>query len=621
MSAPPVESVICSKCGSAPKKKKFRKDGQAALPFRWVRIEGEAVCMKCREPVDTCNYSFDCKIIAGHDLVNDQMWKAHKYRNALCEVERGRRDKANDILRTMWPDLVDLETKLESLETEIEKIRTAIKSSRKESRKNLRGTTDQNASLKSLRDERKILSKRRTELRQEAFSDPKTKFVLEASENWANAEIKRVRAESGLYWGTYSMVDSSANRFRTGPPPKFRRYEGARIGVQLQKGEPIANLWESDDTRLRLSRTESRNTNGPLVHALVRIWSNDNGSPEWCKVAFRLHRPFPAGAMVKWAFLVRRRCGTHNQDKIVFSLTFAGAGKKIDQATEGKVGINTGWRTVADGLRVAFWVGSDGKLDHLVLPQSIVDRYSKAEALRSQQATNFNGAVKTLAGWLASMPAGGPDSPGHWLRESTATLDQWRSERRLSSLVIKWRTNRIPGDDAIFVAMEAWRKQDRHLYDWWTANQAKAARQRLELYRRFAAKLRRLYRAGGIMNINWREAFMKKKPVEQDVKDKASRFYFRIASPGLLHQELTSSFAATVLLVPSNITQTCHHCHGMDAFDAASNLIRTCRHCGTTEDQDFRAASNLLSRMNSEPAAGVTKELSSTPAGGLRLSP
>lgn len=88
----------------------------------------------------------------------------------------------------------------------------------------------------------------------------------------------------------------------------------------------------------------------------------------------------------------------------------------------------------------------------IVVIDEEIERLRHAERLRSIRDREFDAARAALLQWL-SVTGAVPE----WLREETATLDQWRSASRLARLVIHWRTDRFDGDQEIYERLEAWR--------------------------------------------------------------------------------------------------------------------------------------------------------------------
>ena len=361
--------------------------------------------------------------------------------------------------------------------------------------------------------------------------------------------------------------------------------------VQLQGGLSPAEAFAGADRRFRLEPVpdEAWDNGAPKRLQRTRAWvrvDSDGREPVWAVVPVTLHRPIPDDARIKWVYLIRRRVASKDNWSLCLVLSRQSGWMKTDLARGGCVGIDIGWRLVPDGLRVAYWVGDDGRSGQLVLPLRDVGRWQKAQDLQSIRSKNFDAVVLRLANWLR-----GRDLPD-WLIERTKTLRQWRSQARLASVAIHWRGNRFDGDGEIFDAIEAWRKQDKHLWEWEHNQRRKAAAWREDTYRQLAAKLSRAYRTVCLEKTDWRQLARQAKPEEEGNAQAAH--YMRTASPGQLTRLLAERFAEVVRVDPAHTTQRCHACGKLTPFDAAAQLTTTCRHCGAEWDQDFNAACNLL---------------------------
>jgi hypothetical protein len=537
------------------------------------------------------------------DAVREQMFAAHRYRNALVELERTRREKVEARLRDLHPELVSLDARIAAEEAELESARTAIK--RTNSRSRSRSATPQQrvviaeirARLKDLRAERKAA-------RKEAFASPQWIASQERINDWASSEAKRLRAESGLHWGTYLTVEQSMRGARSGAPPVFRRWTGdGRVAVQLQGGLSVDDLLAAQDRRLRVEVLD-----GARAVCRLRIGS-EGREPIWAQVPMTLHRELPADAQVKWAYLLQRRIGTRTEWRVQLVLARE-SWEREDRADSGAVGVDMGWRLVEEGLRVAYWVGDDGEEGELILPRRDVGRWAKADDLRSIRDRHFNLIRDVLAAWIKHN-----DVP-EWLAERVATLSHWRSAARLAAVVLMWRDQRFAADaephpdaaairgglrldqrhygmpEGIFALLEAWRKKDKHLYDWECSQRVKAARWRDDMFRNFAAMLRRKYRTARVKAVDWKKMTRAARPEEDDV-DGAVRHYRRVAAVGRLLQLIDESMEVE-RLPPMNTTRRCHECDELSGESNPAALIHCCENCGATWDQDRNAAVNLL---------------------------
>lgn len=602
-----TQDLVCHKCGGSPSKIRLKKDGEPAMPFRWQTADEGFICQKCRVDAPSQNYAYDCWPPGENvEAVEEQFSLAHRYKNKLVEIERARRDQYNAMIRDLWPELTALEAAMSDAGKAIAELEDAVTAANADARRNT-ATKEQKDSLAEARKRLKQAKKEFGEAKRKAGADPETKARASAIDEAAAAAIKQARAGCGLYWGTYCAVEQSQGRTRSGPPPRFHRWDwSGRLAIQLQNGLSVEAAQAGTDSRLRIERCEPRNSHQKAVSSsgpLCKLWFRVGGSsdePVVTTLEFRMHRPLPPGAQIKWVYLCRERVATKLKYRLVFVLQWPGARQYPDQAESGTVGVDLGWRLLPDGtLRVATWVGSDGRSGYLTLPPEMVTARDKAESLQSTRDKIFNEAVERLASWLetATVPK--------WMTERSKALRSWRSQARLASLVLHWRDNRFAGDEEIFRWMDGWqvthpdgkvryagwRKQDKHLYEWQINLLRKTAARREHIYRNFAAFLRRNYATFALEGVNWRD--MMKRAAVGDDKDAGATHHYSSASVGKLAEWITETARKTVRVDPKHTTQRCHACKRLTAFDAKRDLSNVCRHCNAAWDQDYNAAANL----------------------------
>lgn len=571
--------------------------------------------------------------IAGGDRVDEQLFLAHRYKNDLRQVELDRRAASEEALRTHAPGLTDLEHAVAIAQAHLDEHLQSIRDRNSHARRRTQ-TPEQRAEVKRRRQVLADARRAHRAARQVAYAaDGPVRAALDDASATANARVKELRAEysrqRGLYWGTYLQCEEAAEDFRRGAPPRFQRYRGeGLIAVQIQHGMTMADALRGEDPRFRLvlqpppstaadaprQPHSRRSQRRQYAHAWVRIGTEaDRRTPVWAVLPVVLHRMPPEGSRIKWVFVTRSRVGTHEDWSLQLVCTVEDI-RKADCASEGAVGVDLGWRLMPDGsLRVAYWVGSDGRQGELRLPaggpqEQGVARWAHVEHLQSIRDGAFNVVRETFAQWLASraeVPA--------WLRQVTAMLRQWRSQARLAAVLVGghnrpgWREQRFAGDEDIYATLEAWRRQDRHLYDWQEAERTKARRWRLDLYRSFAAQLRRQYQTVAVEDANWRD-LTRTPGAEESAPNALARWHQRIASPGELRQCLEATAAARTRVESAWTTRTCSQCsHINRQWDTMTDLVVTCSACSLTMDQDENAARNLL-------AAASGGAVGSTPA-------
>lgn len=538
------------------------------------------------QPTMVYRYGARCPV-EGLELVRQQMRAAHQYRNALCRQELDRREAVADTLRRLAPAVVDAEAAFRAADEAVARAVTEARQANSRERSKAPGRT---ADLAPLRAARRAAYAALKTAKAAAYADAAVQEALAAVDADDLERRKSLRAASGLYWGTYCTVEQGCGKFRQGPLPRFLRWTGdGKVAVQLQGGLSAAELLGCRDSRLRLEMLP-QTARKPYGRVWLRVGSAGKGGrePVWAVVPVVCHRPIPDDAVVKWAYLVRRRVATHDEWSVQFVLAREGGWPKT-RATSGAVGVDVGWRALDVGLRVAYWVGDDGREGQLVLPWEDVARWERVESLASTRSDNFNAARDALASWLTTAA----DVP-EWLTETTATLGQWRSAARLAALAIRWRGERFAADEDALAVLEAWRVQDKHLYDWQEANRLKAQNWRRDVYRRFAAILGREYRTVAVEDADWRD-LAKLPDVDSDETAVARvRYLQRVAAVGILREELASRAARAVMVETADTTRRCQACGHVEDVAAARSVLVRCSACGVTIDQDRRAALNLL---------------------------
>lgn len=528
---------------------------------------------------------------AGGELVDQQMSLAHRYRNQLVEIELERRKEVEAALRSISPGLILIEAEIAGVEGKLQAARALIDEASQKARKKVRPPEAVEAT-KLAREELKELRSKRKLLRTELFESEAWKVEQERINEKTVVAQKKLRGETELFWGSYLHVEQSMSGCRAGAPPKFHRWNGdGHLAVQLQGGIPARDIFDPD-TRFYIDRVpdEAWERGGRKLQrtkAHFRVGSDPKGSPVFAEIPMVMHRPIPDDAVLKWVHLTRRRIGTHCEWRVQLVLTREAGWPRPDQATDGTVGIDVGWRMKPDGsMRVAYYKGSDGEEGELEIPAYWLGEMKKTRDIQSIRDRLFDEARPIFAKGLKFLSL--PD----WLKEASESLHLWKSQARLASLAIRWRTERFKGDDVVFDAIENWRKRDKHLLEYGANLRDQLQRNREDLYRVFAAKLRRKYKTAAIEDLDLRD-FHVLPNTEEKSPDGALREHTRDAALSVLIRCLKESMAVTIE-VPAKNTTKLHQCGSIEEWDR-KELTHTCSKCGQTYDQDACAARNILS--------------------------
>lgn len=589
-------------------------------------------------------YAYGCLApVRGLDLFEDQSRKMHRYRNALVARERGdqraeppqpgRRGEVEDVLRSLRPDVLALRDQETALLAELEEARAAVRQGNVQARQRRGRQSTEAQRVREISARLREVRARLRPARQEAFAAEGVRAALAVVEERDLTLRKELRAESGLYWCNYLTVEQSCGSFRQGAPPDFRPWREARqnvrIAVQLQGGMSVPDFLGGGDNRLRFEAAgASRDGRRRFGRVWVRAGSGRKSGrePLWVVVPVVWHRDLPQDGAIKWAYLRRRLLGTRAVWGLEIVVARAEGWERPDAATAGAVGIDLGWRLLKDGsLRVASWIGDDGGEDELCIPADQLPWFEEPSRLRGHRDDLFNRHHPLLRDWIREQDA---TLLPEWFRERTRTLPHWRSAEALAALVRTWAEQRFSGDKEMFRLMRGWIEPDAegrphrhgyllqhdHLWDWEQSSWTAGRRWRDDLYRNFVARLRRRYRTARIEDTDW-SALARRKPAETEEREnEIARYHRTVAAPGRLAELIREGFAAHVEVPAEWTTQRCAECGRLDPFDAALELVRTCAHCGHVEDQDRRAARNLLGWRPPEDASGGVVDETPAPA-------
>lgn len=541
-------------------------------------------------------------ILSGEELVSDQIWLNHRYRNRLVEIERERRAKRDGIVsRYVTPGLAD---QIKALGEKMKDIRANIKSANSASRSKKGGTPEQKDMLRALQSEMADLKTRLKTEKKSLRESGAAQGELGVADAEAKACIRHARANCGVYWGTYLLAEAAIKQASKKSSVNYKRFDGSgSVAVQIQASAPLSTteLFGSD-TRVQIDEVDprawdlsvGRGIRRQICKAELRLRVGSDGrAPVWATFRLHLHRPLPEG-QVKWVKVHRRKIANKYQwrcDIIVDSTTTMAAQERVTR----RCAIDIGWRSTDSGLKVATLVDDQGHHEVLTLPSSIVRQRQKVNDLESIRQKSFNFAMNSLRMSLADFSGPLPE----WLKEEKKYFHIWKSEIRLAKLCLKWRENRFRGDEEIYAQVEAWRKQDKHLWTWEYNLRQKFQLHRRELYRVWSKSLATCYDEIIIEDLDLRQ-FAEKAPAESDTgEDKYSRIYRTDAALSVLRECLNNAAArwgATVVKRDPHLTSVkCSSCGRIDAWDNPAKPEHTCSECLSTWNRDENACKNLLS--------------------------
>lgn len=573
---------------------------------------------------------------AGHDLAVEQLFKAHKFQNRLVELERARRAAVVETAERMVPMLRDLRVKAEEKQNELDAARAVLRAENSHNR-----DTAPCAETSELASEAKALWVELYAHRKSTYGRPEVKSALAAVDVESDAAKSAARTAAvadGLYWATSLQVATRVKK--TGPEPRFKRWDGeGSISVQFQRKpdkstpkEPVLDGNGRPRIHPRSGKPMMAHTGGGSLatgdvfkhNSLCWIAQpseghqnctlhfrvgSDGGSPVFVSVPFCMHRDMPDGE-VKWAHLMRRRVGTHFKWEVAFDVARAEWDRHPagdERACDGTVAVALGWRYIDGTVRAGYWVGSDGVSGYFAIPTDLVEQWHQLERLQSIRDELFDTYKPILIEFL-----NGRELPPEW-SERVATLPQWNSPRRLASLVLWWRDNRLPGDDEVYDRMEGvlvrredgdeyrgWRKQDKHLADWQANMRERLIRWRGDLYRHFAIGLSYQYRSVATAEIDWHE--IGENPEPESGEKPVSKTNRAVSACATLRDRL-GEYMEPVAVPAAHIVDTCCRCARRVPHPGAGRWIR-CERCGYEKvDRAENAARNILSRVHAVVSA------------------
>lgn len=633
-------------------------------------------------PVVTKNYVFGCREpILNADNVRLQMIRAHRYRNKLVELELARRAAADETICRLCRPYADAKRDYQAAADYIDKLYDEIKAASAKARKKVPANEATVAELKQWKERKKataILLKAASKEAYAILSELQQPFHVEAekidTEGVSAAEKKKrikeqylslaeaagldageakndrnsksARAESGVFWGTYLMIEEACSTLRKGPPPKFKRYEGhGAISVQLQGGLPVKAAMDQKDTRLRLDIRNQEElavkgkSRGKRAVGIVKMRIGSVGKrkdPVWAEIPVTFHRAIPENGEIRLAYLHRIRVGTQEKWQLRLTIKYEESDRVIKPESRGKmVALHPGWRLMADrSLRVAVWQGSDGETGEIVLSPYLVSGDTIPEGLESVRKKLLNNRSPRFLKWYDE----NKDHFPAWFLEMTEDIHKWQSQSQYRRLCQMWFAHRLArvgltrdeflqfprtvhshlgmevserdkalnvvqdefqDERQIFSLLDRWRKRDKHLLEWAANQRRNVILRRKDLYRCAAKKLSEKYETVILSDVNWSDALSLAEPDEVESLTTRQRHYGRLASPGQLVLYTREAFRGSHKIVAGQrMSMDCHVC-GTEVIrsdEDRRSLHYTCHKCNSRWDIDVNGAMNQLKR-------------------------
>jgi hypothetical protein len=528
--------------------------------------------------------------VYGVEAAEVQLKLANRLWNTLVAIERTRMERYRKIMHDEGQERID------QLREKIAALREELKARRQKARKRTVEDKDLKEALAQARHEigNAIQDARDTQAARRAEKKPELERLSERSKH----RIKRARqasASMGLFWGSYNDVVGRADTGRKAGELQFRRSTGdGTLTAQIIGGTSVERTVGGDHSFFQM---DSARPGQKWRRARMRIGSTAERGPVWLDIPVVYHREIPADAKIKSVSMTRRR----GVWRLNVTVTLPAPTMRVDGPV---IAVDIGYRLKPEGVRVAYWVDSDGNHGEALVGQRDLSQFERVRSLRSTCDRMREEMVPVLAEWLKDRNLG-----EEWQRETVALI-QWRSGDRVARLICWWGDHRLEGDGEIYEAARTWRKQYLHLAHWWRDLEDQMRMRLREQYRVFAKGVARDYRMLCIEEFDLRAVAEKPQPEADGVRTESSG-QRQIVAPSVFRAALENACrregVAVEKLPAAYTTAQCHVCKELEEWDQAVSIQHRCGKCGTLWDQDFNAAKNLL-EMGLESGGGPDQE-------------
>lgn len=582
-----------------------------------IRVYNYACRVDWRKKVyDPATGKWRIELTPAGQLLDEQFRLAFKYKKELFRLHAARLAEYNQILFMHFPEYERCVQQENAAQQRVEELTKSIKEENRTARR--KRASEQEADEFKLATE---AAKAATKARQECYARIKNEDRLKPDLELLNIKFsgekidpdkprrrgglfKEARAACGVYWGTYLRVEAAieaALEATSNHPREPMPGDKTAVAVSISPKINWGSVVQGRNQFIQWVGHRDRGKKAPHVRMKIRVKSDEKRQPIWLEFTATMDRKLPDDARISNVAFVRTSKPAHRLSDGNVHPMYDWAVQFTVETSESKprgetgiCGVDLGWRLMdSGGLRVLYWVGSDGRHGELQLPQRLLTAFEHAASIQSISDNLFNEVVAKVTAFRVNHLLGnsGTTVPDWWL-EATEFASRWKSHLKLIILYDKWKQTRFVGDDDLFNEVEAWRYRALHLYQYRKHEEAKAIRRRQALYLQTLAKLRQEYQTLVFEDVNWREmaekVASKFAPFSNDYE--ASRRMMRIAAIGFLKARAMQDGA--ILVNPAYGTKQCYVCGTINEFDAEKNLCHKCVKCGTTWDQDHNACIN-----------------------------
>lgn len=600
---------------------------------------------------DSLVYSYGARRAVLPVEAEQQLSLAHELRNRLVEIEL----RLDSAISSLWLTHPEVAAASLTLDNAYEALSNALEVAQETKRRTGSGRVP--AEVKMAATAARMVV-REAKVAQRAAKDsaydvikPALVELRSARDAERKGTYKEFCQERGLYWPTYNDVaarhDTAVRRVasmrKAGRPAqlRFHRWTGeGTLTIQLQREasdpprDPIglsdgSSQWRNsvqlpyiDPKRwAKMSRAGQRHAGRQDLS--IRIGTSPDRTPIWWTIPVAWHRPLPHDAEVTSLQVTRRKVAGHYRHQVGISIRVP---KPDENTTGAAIAFNLGWRSLGDGsYRVATWTANRplrlkvseelrewvqprGRTGEIIIPAFVGKISEHLDGLRGLRDDKLNIVRTQLVEWLTENP-----DTARYFDLDPVNVAKWRSPARMASFIIGWRELKYDSraEKKFRERLEAWRKQDKHLWEWEANERDQLIARRRDVYRKVA---RLLTSKAGLLAIEDIDlsalARIPSAEVEDETQAKRARSQRVIAAPGLLRQSLTqcaSRLGVPVMAVnPAGITRTHFRC-GTDlsekGADFAAGIRVWCPICEESVDQDFNACQHILDR--AVPGLGI----------------
>jgi hypothetical protein len=554
----------------------------------------------------------------GTGLVHEQLRLAHRFRNTLIEIERGRRTSVRAV-ESMAGDLPEAMRAHEAAKSTEALAYAQVAKHRAVTRKR-----DEPELLRAeLAAARAAVRAASSHVRAVRLAIKDSLIVQNAKDKigeLAKSLANNAYEYSGCYWGQRAIVvEAAAESFSSLPmydrawgpnDPRFLRWKpDGSVGLQIMGGLTAAQLHDCEDSRLRLRPPDARAWSGARSDrrrygSTAELWlrvGSDGREPRWGKWVCDMDRPLPKGARVVQATVHLRAVGPFSKWRLCLTVDVPAA--PVFHPTVGRaVAIDIGWRRVGDDLRVAGWQDDRGVRGELRLDAKMLRELHAPEETRSERDRRFE-ATRDLVAKLLSESNTLPEEIAHIAQG----MKQWKSPARLDRLWSEWQA-REPGFDRTLNILQAWHYRDRHLWAREAMGRSQALGHRREIYRIFAARMTEQYEHVLVEKFDKRQLARRPRMGADDdtSPNETARSNRVVAATSELLISLKSACTSRGRVMLSigavDTTRICPSCGLVADRKASESIVLRCE-CGHTWDQDVDGApSVLLARWSERPS-------------------